>query len=144
MTLFEDSIKKQQELWETTKFGVPLNYPIFHYDPSTPFDLVFKTSVEEVIEDIQFWDWEWDERERIIDSSGKVFNSVFETNGSMQAGVYPGLVERQMDLEEIKQMLEICLEVNKAIPNETIEVLLTSIKNTNSIKEIFEMCERYF
>lgn len=144
MRNIKDTIKTPEELWKTTKYGVQLNYPIFHYDPNSPFDLNFKNSVEDVIEDIQFWDWEWDKRERIIDSSGKVFKSEFRTNESMPSGVFPGSVERQMELKEVKQMFEVCLKVNPLIPNEKFEVLQNRLEITQSIKKIFMIGERFF
>jgi len=144
MSNLKNIVKTPEELWKTTKYGVQLNYPIFHYDPSSPFEMNFKNSVEDVIEDIQFWDWEWDERERIIDSSGNVFKSEFRTNESVPFGVFPGQVERKMELLEVKQMIEVCLKINQLRSKDIIAILLNRIESSKSIKEIFMVGERFF
>ncbi len=142
MSIFKNPFQSSEELWTKTKDGVVLTYPIFCYDPITN-DPVIKASIAEVCGDVDFWGWEWDKESRIVDSSGKVFYAMFETSGWRRSGVFPGKVEREMGLEELREIMGLAALERKAVidnPNELIE----RIGSSKSIEEILKICDVYF
>ena len=145
--------RKPEEAWTRTENDVELEYPIFHHDPTIPDDPIIKRTMEEVIGDIDFCGWEGNKEDKIIDSTGKVFIAKFEkTKGysfliiptEIWSGVFPGEVERTMDIEEIKEIMISGIERNEIRINENINELKKMINSMNSIKEILLKCENYF
>lgn len=145
--------RKPEEAWKRTEVGIKLEYPIFHHDPSIPDDPIIKKTMEEVIGDVDFWGWEGNKEDRIVDSSGRVFMAKFEkTNGfslliiptEFKSGTFPGEVERIMDIKEIKEIMISAIERNKIRINENINELKKVIDSMNSTKEILTKCANYF
>jgi len=145
--------RKPEEAWKRTEVGIELKYPIFHHDPSIPDDPIIKRTMEEAIGDIDFWGWEGNKDDRIVDSTGRVFMAKFEkTNGysffiiptEFRSGVFPGEVERIMEIEEIKEIMISGIERNKIRINENINELKKEISTMNSTKEILTKCGNYF
>ena len=145
--------RKPEEAWRKTEYGVELNYPIFHYDPTIPDGSIIKRTIEEVIGDIDFWSWEGNKEDRIVDSTGKVFIAMFEkTMGhslliiptEFQSGIFPGEVERTMEIQEIKELMISGIERNETRIKEDTNELKTKINSMDSIQEILKICGEYF
>ncbi|KAB1155939.1 hypothetical protein F7018_11560 [Tenacibaculum aiptasiae] len=145
--------RKLEEAWEKTEKGVKLKYPIFHHDPNIPDDPIIKRTIEEVIVDIDFWGWEGNKNDRIVDSTGKVFIAKFEKkNGhtlfiiptEFQSGVFPDEVERTMDIEEIKGLMISGIERNAIRIKGDKDNLKKEISSMNSIEEILNTYAKYF
>lgn len=145
--------RKPGEAWKRTEVGIELEYPIFHHDPSIPDDPIIKRNMEEAIGDIDFWGLEGNKEDRIVDSLGRVFIVKSEmTNGfslfviptEFRSGVFPGEVERIMDISEIKEIMISGIERNKIRINENINELKKVIATMDSTKEILTKCANYF
>ena len=145
--------RKPEDAWKITKKGVKLTYPIFHHDPAIPDDPTIKMTVEEVIGDIDFWGWEGNSEDRIIDSTGKVFIAKFEKSKGhtyliiptkFHSGIFPGEVEKVMSVEEIREIMVSGIKRNEARIEENKEKLLKEIQSMSSIREILLKCKSYF
>ena len=145
--------RKPEEAWKKTENGIEIIYPIFHHDPSIPDDPIIKKTIGEVIGDIDFWGWQGNKEDRIIDSSGKVFVAKFEkTNGrtiliiptEFRSGVFPGEVERTMDIKEIKQLMILGIKRNEIRIKDDIDDFKKKINSMKSIDEILKTCGKYF
>jgi len=145
--------RKPEEAWSMSENGIELKYPIFHHDPTIPHDPIIKRTIEEVIGDIDFWGWEGNKEDRIVDSTGKVFIAKFEkTNGrtlliiptEYQSGVFPGEVERTMDIEEVKELMIAGIDTNEVRIKEDLNNLKKIITSMKSIEEILKTCGKYF
>ena len=109
--------------------------------------------MKEVIEDIDFCGWEGNKEDRIVDSTGKVFIAKFEKMKGYSlliiptefwSGVFPGEVERIMDIGEIKEIMISGIERNEIRINENIDELKKVVNSLSSIKEILLKCGNYF
>ena len=145
--------RKPEDAWRVTENGVELTYPIFHHDPTSTDDPIIKKSIEEVIGDLDFYGWKGGDEDRIIDSNGNVFIAKFEeTKGkalfiistTQQSGVFPGEVERKMDISEIKEIMHAGIERNAISIKTDIDELHKTIDSMNSIKDILMKCGEYF
>jgi len=145
--------RKPEEAWKMTENGIELKYPIFHHDPSIPDDPIIKRTIEEVLGDIDFYGWEWNKEDRIVDSTGKVFEAKFEkTSGrtlliiqtEFQSGVFPGEVERTMDIDEIRELMISGIKRNEVRIKDDIDDLKKKVISMNSIEEILKTCGKYF
>ncbi|WP_025743098.1 hypothetical protein [Aquimarina pacifica] len=145
--------RKPEEAWKNTKIGIELKYPIFHHDPRIPDDPIIKLSIEEVMGDIDFYGWEGSKEDRIVDSTGKVFVAKFEkTKGhilfiipsEIHSGIFPGEVERIMEIEEIKKIMISGIERSRDVIKENINELKTKINLMDSIENILNTCGKYF
>jgi hypothetical protein len=148
-----NSYRKPQDAWSMTEKGIELIYPIFHHDPTISDDPTIKKTIKEVIEDIDFWGWEGNKGDRIVDSTGKVFIAKFEKkNGytlliiptEFRSGVFPGEVERTMNIEEIKEIMCSGIESNEIRIKVDIDELKRKVNSMNSIKKILNICGNYF
>ena len=145
--------RKPEKSWTTNENGIELEYPIFHHDPTIPDDPIIKRTMKEVIEDIDFCGWEGNKEDRIVDSTGKVFIAKFEKMKGYSlliiptefwSGVFPGEVERIMDIGEIKEIMISGIERNEIRINENIDELKKVVNSLSSIKEILLKCGNYF
>ena len=145
--------RKSEEAWKKTEYGIELKYPIFHHDPTIPDDPIIKRTMEEVIVDVDFCGWQGNKEDKIVDSSGKVFVAKYEkTKGysffiiptEFWSGVFPGEVERTMEIEEIKKIMISGIERNEIRIKENIAELKKVVSSMNSIKEILSKCGNYF
>lgn len=138
------------DAWRMTKDGIELNYPILHYDKTIP---IIKATIQEVIGDIDFWGWKGSAEDRIVDSTGKVFFAKYEeiegktlllipvTRGS---GVFPGELERIMDISEVKSIMISAIERTEGQIKEDINELKLEINSMKSIEGILKICCKYF
>lgn len=145
--------RKPEEAWRKNEDGIELKYPIFHHNPAVPDDPIIKGTIEEVIGDVDFWGWEGNKEDRIVDSTGKVFTAKFEKkNGrtlfiiptEFRSGVFPGEVERTMGIEEIKELMISGVERNEIRIKKDKDVLKRKIDSMDSIKEILITCGEFF
>ena len=145
--------RKPGEAWKKTDNGIELEYPIFLYDPTIPDDPIIKRTIEEVIGDIDFWGWEGNKEGRIIDSTGKVFiakfekrkeHTLFRKSTEFQSGMFPGEVERTMEIEEIKELMICGIEKNKIRIQKDIDDLKKKVSSMSSMEEILKTCGKYF
>ncbi len=102
--LFKSPFEPPAELWTTTRDSINIAHPIIRYDNSVS-DIMVKKSREEVLGDPDFWLWEWNEVERIIDSEGKVYKPKFEVRGRWNSGTYPEAEEKIIKLDEFKNLV---------------------------------------
>lgn len=153
MTKSSYPYRNPEDAWSVTKEGIELKYPIFHHDPSIPDDPIIKSSIKEVIGDVDFWGWKGNEDDRIVDSTGKVFVAKFEeTEGKIlfvipitrQSGVFPGEVERTMEISEVKAIMVSGINTNEIRIKENISELKSKINSMTSIEEILRTCSKYF
>ncbi|MEQ9264260.1 MAG: hypothetical protein RLN81_03515 [Balneolaceae bacterium] len=145
--------RKPEEAWKKTENGIEIKYPIFHHDPSIPDDPIIKKTIQEVVGDVDFWGWEGNKEDRIVDSTGKVFVAKFEKTNTQtlliiptefRSGVFPGEVERTMDIKDVKELMILGIERNKVRIEDDIDDLKKKITSMNSIEEILKTCEKYF
>jgi hypothetical protein len=145
--------REPAEAWKVNEDGIELKYPIFHHDLSIPDDPIIKATIKEVLGDVDFWGWKGNEDDRIVDSTGKVFFTKFEeTEGKMlffipvtrQSGVFPGGLERIMDLTEVKTIMTAGIDNNEVRIKENINELKSKINSLDSIEEILRVCSKYF
>lgn len=153
MTKSSYPYRNPEDAWKVTADGIELKYPIFYHDPLIPDDPVIKSSIKEVVGDIDFWGWKRNEQDRIVDSTGKVFISKFEeTEEKMlfviavirHSGVFPGELERVMELSEVKTIMTSGIDNNEVRINENINELKSKINSLDSIEEILNTCSKYF
>lgn len=128
---FKSPFESPNKLWGK----IEIEYPIMHYDFSIP-DLVIKHSKEEVLGDVDFWAWKWDDNERIIDSNGKVIKTKFERIQNKTSGAYPNEIEKVYTLEEFKGVV---IDMLKMIDNEEwVDELIIQVNSCVTIKEIIK------
>ncbi len=148
-----NSFRKPDDAWKMTESGIELQYPIFHHDPTIPDDPIIKSTLAEVIGDIDFYAWEGNKEDRIVDSSGKVFIAKFEKKKGyklfiipteIRSGIFPGQVERTMEIEEIKQIMLSGVDRNEIRIKEDKDELKRKILSMNSIQEILKTCSNNF
>jgi hypothetical protein len=153
MKKHKNPFRKPEEAWKITKEGILLKYPIFHHDPSIPDDPIIKKTIKEVVGDVDFWGWEGGKEDRIVDSTGKVFITKFEKvkNGrnflfipiTVQSGMFPGEVERVMDITEVKDIMSSAIEGYKFRIKRDVEELKREIEILNSIDDVITFCGNY-
>jgi hypothetical protein len=153
MTKSNYPYRNLEDAWKETADGIELKYPIFHHDLSIPNDPKIKSTIEEVIGDIDFWGWEVNEEVRIVDSTGKVFFSKFENTEdkiifiipfTRHSGVVPGELERTLEVSEVKTIMISGIENNEVRIKENISELKLKINSLGSIEEILKTCSKYF
>ena len=139
--------RKPEEAWKKNEDGIHLKYPIFHYDPTIPDDPIIKWTIEDVLGDIDFYGWKGNKHDRIVDSLGKVFITKFEkTKGytffiiptEFRSGVYPGKLERIMEVEEVKQIIISGIHNHKSRVKENKKEIIREINLMSSIPMILK------
>jgi len=133
--LFNNPYEPTFKRWVETKESVIIAFPIMSYDHSIP-DIMIKASKEEVYGDPDFWLWKWNDKNRIIDSTGKVFKPIYEIRGNWDPVTYPGPVERIMELEDFKKMVIEVLKSQKREPS--LSRLIEQVESENSIQNIMD------
>ena len=144
--------RKPMDAWRVTEDGIHLEYPIFYYETTIPDEVSIKRSLKEVVSDVDFWGWERDENGKIVDSSGKVFIAKFKKHQGFSlfkipteywSGIFPGEVERIMEISEIKKIMISGIERNATRIEEDLDILKQEVNSMDSVREIISKCAVY-
>jgi len=97
----EQIISKYLKNWKSThKFDPPL-FPAIIIDLKYPKDIIELETIEELIDQVDYFGYEWSESERLIDSKGNIYSTEYLNFGHPVGVVLPNKIDGTITNEEL-------------------------------------------